>query len=549
MTAVGVGVLAQSQNFTVTPLDLTVILAYLVITIGIGYWYSQRSGGNEDSEGYFLGGRNFIWPFVGFSLLATNMSGSSFVGFAAAGYTTGVNVYNYEWMATVVLIFAALFIFPIYLRSRVYTMPEFLERRFDRRSRYAFSGFTIVANLFVDAAGALYAGGVVIQTIYPNWPLWQIILGLAIVAGAYTIVGGLAAVVITDTIQAIVLMIGGAIVFFAAMNAIDSVDAVRQAAPDGAFSVVLPPADEAMPWPGILLGVLPIGFYFWVTNQVIVQRTLGARSIDHGRWGMLFAGALKLPMIFLMILPGLLAIQLFPNLDNPDLAFPTLVFDLLPAGVRGIVLAALVAAIMSSLDSVLNSVSTLVTVDFVETFADFDERTQVRIGRIATVVFTILAIIWSPQIQNFPNIVAYFQSFLAYLTPPVIVTFLMGLFWKRSTSPAAFWTIAIGFPVGVVLWIGNEVLLPDRGLMFLYACGILCALWAIMFYVISINTEMTNEDVDELTFSWDVWRAESEELAGKPWYKNYRTLAAILGVATVLFVLPWIPGIPNGFGG
>lgn len=543
-----INVLAQSQNFEVTTLDIVVILAYLVITIGIGYWYSQRSGGNEDTEGYFLGGRNFIWPVVGFSLLATNMSGSSFVGFAAAGYDTGVNVYNYEWMATLVLIFAALFIFPIYLRSKVYTMPEFLERRFDRRSRYAFSGFTIVANLFVDAAGALYAGAVVIQTIYPNWPLWQIVLGIAIVAGAYTIVGGLAAVVITDTIQAIFLMLGGAIVFFAAMNAIDSVEAVRQAAPENAFSVVLPPDNEAMPWPGILLGVLPIGFYFWVTNQVIVQRTLGARSIDHGRWGMLFAGALKLPMIFLMIIPGLLAIQLYPNLDTPDLAFPTLVFDLLPVGIRGVVLAALLAAIMSSLDSVLNSVSTLVTVDFVDNFGDYDERTNVRIGRIATVVFTILAVIWSPQIQNFPNIVAYFQSFLAYLTPPVIVTFLMGIFWKRSTAAAAFWTIAIGFPVGAILWIVNEVVYPDQGIMFLYACGALCALWAVVFWAISQNSEVTNEDIDDLTFSWDVWRAESEELADKPWFKNYRVLAAILGVATVLFVLPWIPGIPNGFG-
>jgi SSS family solute:Na+ symporter len=271
--------------------------------------------------------------------------------------------------------------------------------------------------------------------------------------------------------------------------------------------------------------------------------------VDHGRWGMLFAGALKLPMVFLMILPGLLAIPLFPNLDNPDLAFPTLVFDLLPPGVRGIVLAALIAAIMSSLDSVLNSVSTLVTVDFVETFADFDERTQVRIGRIATVVFTILAIVWAPQIQNFPNIVAYFQSFLAYLTPPVIVTFLMAIFWKRATSAAAFWTIAIGFPVGVVLWVGNEIILPDRGPQFLYMCGYLCVLWTIVFYVISQSTEVTHEDVDELTFSWDVWQAESDELAGKAWYQNYRVLATILGVATVLFVLPWIPGIPNGFGG
>ncbi|CAN5883137.1 hypothetical protein BH23ACT10_BH23ACT10_25850 [soil metagenome] len=388
-----------------------------------------------------------------------------------------------------------------------------------------------------------------IQTIYPDWPLWMIVLGIAIVAGGYTIVGGLAAVVITDTIQAIFLMIGGALVFFAALNSVDSIQAVRETAPEGAFSIILPPDNEAMPWPGILLGVLPIGFYFWVTNQVIVQRTLGARSLDHGRWGMLFAGALKLPIIFLMILPGLLAVQLFPDLESPDLAFPTLVFDLLPVGVRGVVLAALLAAIMSSLDSVLNSVSTLVTLDFVQTFSDYDERTQVRIGQIATVVFAGLAVLWSPQIANFPNIIAYFQSFLAYLTPPVIVVFLLAIFWKRGTSQAAFWTIAVGFPVGAGLWIFNEIIFQEGGPQFLIATGVLCAVWTAFFVAISMMTEVTNENVDELTFSWDVWRAETEELADKAWYKNYRVLAAILGVATVLFVLPWIPGIPNGFGG
>lgn len=536
-------------DFEVTGIDLGVIVTYIVVTIVIGYLYSRRSG-NEDSEGYFLGGRQFLWPLIGFSLLATNMSGSSFVGFASSGYNQGVGVYNYEWVAAIVLVFFAIFVLPFYLRSRVFTMPEFLERRYDRRSRYAFAGFTILANLFIDAAGALYAGGIVVQTIYPDIPLWQIIAGLAFVAAIYTVLGGLSAVVITDTIQAIFLMIGGAIILVAAYNAVD-MDQVRQSAPDGAFSIIQPLSDDAMPWLGLVSGVVLIGFYYWVCNQVVVQRVLGAKDVNHGRWGLLFAGVLKLPNIALFILPGVFATALYPNLESADLAFPTLVFDLLPVGIRGIVLAALLAAIMSSLDSTLNSVSTIVTVDFFQTRnSELSQRRQVWIGRVSTVVFAVIATAWAPQITRFPTIFSYLQSYLSYTVIPVVVVFLGAIFYRKASAQAGFWTIAVGVPLGLIGWALNEVVFQEGGLQFLIIGGLLFFVWSAFYWAVSRATYAEDDAVDEdLVWTWQTWREESRELADVPWWQNYRYLAVGLLVLTVAVVLPFtglvgIPGIP-----
>ena len=567
---------SSATDFDVSAIDLGIIVAYIVGTIALGYWFSKKSG-NDSGEGFFLGGRSFVWPLVGFSLLASNLSGSSFVGFAGAGYNQGVGVYNYEWVAAIVLILFALFVLPFYLRSKVFTMPEFLERRFDRRSRYAFSVFTIVANLFIDASGALFAGGLVIQTIYPDIPLDLIVLGIAIVAGAYTVVGGLSAVVITDTVQAVLLMIGGGIILVAAYLRIQDqggLEAVREATDEAGgdfFSVIQPASDENMPWIGLLTGVVVIGFYFWVCNQVIVQRVLGAKDESHGRRGLLFAGALKLPGIFLFVLPGVFALALYPDLESPDLAFPTLTFDLLPVGLRGLVLAALIAAIMSSLDSTLNSVSTLVTVDFFQVRnPDMSEQRQVWIGRVATVVFAVLAVLWAPRLQTFESLFDYLQSFLSYTVPAVVVVFLGGIFYRRASSTAAFVVLAVGFPAGIALWALNEIVFQDGGLQFLIFGGVLFLVWAVVLVVVSELTtdrekvpavggpdqlpeDPTDPDAEghevadhDLIWTPNTWREETEELRGKPWYENYRLLSGALGILTALFVLPWIPGVPNG---
>jgi SSS family solute:Na+ symporter len=526
----------MAGEFEVTTLDLGILVGYLILSRVIPLWLT--SGQTEDADSFFLGGRNFIWPLIGFSLFATNMSGASFIGLASAGYNQGVSVYSYEWMAAVILIFFIFFILPFYLRSGVFTLPEFLEKRYDVRSRRTFSGVNLFFNMFIDAAGALYAGGVVVTTLFPEIPLWIGILGLALLAGVLSIFGGLGAVVISDTIQAVVLIIGGIIVAIAAYMAIPSWSAVASAAPDGALSIVQPVDDPNLPWPGLFTGVLIVGIYFWTTNQLIVQRTLGAKSLNHGRWGSIFAGFLKLPILFIMILPGTMAVVLYPDIGNPDQIFPTLVFDLLPVGLRGIILAALVAAITSTVDSILNSASTMVTMDFVKPLnPEITQQTLVRVGQVVTTIALVVAVAWAPQIRHFPTLWDYLQSVLSYTTPPIVVTFLGGILWARANRHGAFYTLIIGIPLGAVGLIANEGL-QVFDIQFLYAAGVSFVLSTILFVTVSLATAPPpQEKVEELTWRRELWEAETRDLEGVPLWQNYRYQSIVLFLTTAAIVI------------
>lgn len=524
------------MNFELTTIDIVVIVSYLVATIAIALWVSRKTA--QDSEGYFLGGRSFTWPLVGLSLYASNISGTSFVGFAAAGYREGVPAFNYEWTAAFIIIFFVFFIYPFYMRSDVSTVPEFLEKRYDQRTRRTFSGFNILANLFLDSAGGLFAGAVVVQVVYPDVPIWISVAVFALLAGAYTIVGGLAAVIVTDAIQAITLIIGGTLVAVLAFEAAGSWSAVVEAAPPDAFTIIRPASDDVMPWPGLFTGVFLIYTYYFGLNQMVVQRTLAAKTPDHGRWGALFAGAIKLPNLLIMLVPGIIALKLYPDIDPND-AFPTLVFDLVPVGLRGLVIAALLAAIISSIDSVLNSVSTLATLDFIRPMKpNLSERAVVNIGRLVTVGFMIGAWALAVSIVGlFPTLFDYLQSFLAYVTPPVLVVFLGGIFWKGGRSNGAFWTLVIGLPIGLLGWIVFQILAPGSGIQFLYACGVLVLLNLALFVTLSLGSD-EDRDVSSLVWTRAFWDAESESLAGMPWYRNYRYLSIGLAILTLLFVIP-----------
>jgi len=522
-------------SFDIHGIDVAILVGYLIVSRALALWIVR--GRAAGTDGFFLGGRNLTWPLIGFSLFATNMSGSSFVGLAGAGYSSGIAVFSYEWMAAVILVLFVFFLLPFYLRSRVFTMPEFLERRFDRRSRFLFAGLLLFLNMFIDCAGALYAGGLITQVLFPDVTLAQGVLALALLSMLLSITGGLGAVVVSDTIQAIVLIVGGAIVFFAAWAAIPSWEAVRAAAPPDALSIVQPISDPALPWPGLFTGVLVVGIYFWVTNQMIVQRTLGAKSLDHGRWGALFAGFLKLPVLFIMILPGTMAIVLYPDLSTPDLAFPTLAFDLLPVGLRGVLLAALVAAITSSVDSILNSASTMVTMDFVRPlWPRISDRGLVWWGRLTTALVTVVAVLWSPQIANFPSLWQYLQSVLSYITPPVVAVFLVGIFWRRATPAAAFVTLVVGVIGGFAGFVANEIV-GVFDVQFLYAAGIQFIVAVATVVAVSlVTTPASDEQVSELIWRAEHWHAETRALSGVPLLKNYRVLSAGLLTITALLV-------------
>jgi SSS family solute:Na+ symporter len=264
--------------------------------------------------------------------------------------------------------------------------------------------------------------------------------------------------------------------------------------------------------------------------------------LDHGRWGAIFAGFLKIPLLFLMILPGTMALVLYPNLENPDLVFPTLAFDLLPVGIRGVILAAVVAAITSTVDSVLNSASTLVTMDFVQTFRpNTSQRGLVFAGRVATVGALIFAVLWAPQIGRFGTLYGYLQSVLSFVTPPIVATFLLGIMWRRTSAAAAFTTLSTMIPLGIVAFVFTQIpALQIFEIQFLYAAGISFALSLLLLVGVSLVTAPpSREVVENLTWRPELWRIETEELRGTPWYLNYRYLSIALLVATAAVVIWW----------
>ncbi len=519
---------------TLSRLDIAIVGGYFLAIVLIGVYVGRRHAGAED---YFLAGRSMTWPFIGLSLYASNMSSTTLVGLAGEAYSTGIAVYNYEWTAALVLAVYAWFVLPSVLRAQVYTMPEWLERRYDRRSRSYFSVLTLFLNIVVDTAGTLFAGALLVQLVFPDVPIWQSITAIALLAGIYTAIGGLTAVIVTDVMQAVILTLGATIVTVAALDKAGGWAAVRDAVPADMLSVIRPIDDASVPWPGLLTGLMIIGFYFWCTNQFMVQRVLSAKNLDHGRRGALFAGALKLPVLFIMVLPGTIAILLYPELPRADLVFPTLVFDLLPAGILGLVLAGFMAALMSQVDSTLNSASTLFTMDFVHKYRPgLSSRQLMRTGQAATVGFMLLAAAWAPQIAEFPSLFQYLISILAYAVPPVVVLFVFGLFWSGANATGSVAAIVVGaLAGGALFWLNEVAQLTD--VHFLHAAPMVFALSAAALIVASLVTR-TNLNPAQRALLWSrrEFRQESGELRQLPWYRNYRWLTALLLAASFWIV-------------
>lgn len=442
----------MTEPIRLAAVDLLVIGAYaaLILVIGVVTAWRTRSG-----DDLFLAGRRLGWLPIGLSLFASNISSTTLIGLAGAAYTWGIAVANYEWMAAPILVLMAVVFAPLYLNSRIGTVPEYLERRFDGRSRRYFSALTLISNIVVDTAGTLFAGALVLTSYMPALDLFSAALLLAAVAALYTAAGGLAAVVYTDVVQAILLLLGAGLVAVLSFAQIDfDWSALVAVTSPEQRSLFLPLSDPNLPWLGVLVGVPVLGFYFWCTNQFIVQRVLGARSLADARAGALFAGLLKLPVLFLMVMPGLMAVMILPPLENPDQVFPALVSELLPAGLSGLILAALVAALMSSVDSTLNSASALLTLDFIKPLRPGLKPRQVAwIGRAAILLFMLLAAAIAPLIGHFQGLFHYLQTALSYLVPPVAAVFLFGAFWKRPDGVSALTTLIGGHALSALLFV------------------------------------------------------------------------------------------------
>ncbi len=562
-------------------LDITVIVVYLIGIIIYGISKAKRSS----SEDYFLGGRTMTWPIVGIALFSANISSSTLVGLASDAFQTDVSVYNYEWYAVVILIFFAIFFLPFYLKSGVYTMPEFLERRYDSRSRYYFSFITVVGNVLVDTAAGLYVGKIVLTLLFPGLDSTLILVILAVAAAAYTIPGGLNSVIQTEVIQAVLLIIGSCLLTYFAFDKLgggwsammDGLDGMLangevnfdrkieagQFIPQSSeevFSLVRP-ANDKIPWWSLLTGVPLLGFYFWANNQFMVQRVLGAKSLNHGRWGALFAGLLKLPVLFIMVVPGVLALLLFNTLDIsslnyeltngticddlsdcPNLTYPVLLFQLLPTGILGLVVAGLMAAMMSSVSATFNSASTLVTMDFVKQLKpELTSKQLVRVGQITTVILVVLAILWVPFIETVSDSLwEYLQTVIAYTSPPAVATFVLGLFWKRANGTGSIVSLLVGFTLAILTILSQVYgwIEPINEIHFLAKASILFVICVVIHFVVSLATAPPPEaQIAEYTYKRSLFVEETQEMKALPWYQNYRILAMILLVITTIIVV------------
>jgi solute:Na+ symporter, SSS family len=516
-------------------LDWVVVATYAVGLIVLGLLMSRRRIAPVD---YFLASRASNWPVIGLALLASNMSSTALVGLAGGAYAMGVAVYDYEWSAIVILVFFCLFLLPSIIRSQAYTMPEFLERRYDRRVRLHLALLTLFLNIFVDSAGVLYSGSLVCQLLFPAWPLWLIVTLLAGTAGLYTTLGGLRAVIYTEAVQAIVLMLGALMISIGAFSRAGGWHAVMSGVAPAATSLIRPIGDPGVPWPGLLLGIPLLGFYYWCTNQSIVQRMLSAKNIDQARWGALFAGLLKLPVLFLIVLPGTCALLLFPKLARPDLVYPNLILQLLPAGLVGLVVAGFVAATMVSIASMLNSASTLITMDVVKQLKpNLSDAQVVRLGRVITVALLVVAVAWAPQLQLFPSLWQYLQAVLAYAVPPVVAVFLVGMFWRGANADGAAATMLLGSLAGFALFTINVVLRWTH-FHFLYAAPILTTLDAAILVGVSVRNRGSSRASGEApVWTFDFGRAERLRLRFMPLWQDYRLQAAALLALTAAVVI------------
>src|SRR5437773_3964053 len=458
MVFAGVGSLAvvfqagAAAHRALAPVDLMIIGVYFLVVFGIGFYFSRKE---RTSEQYFLAGRDVGWFFIGASLFVSNISTEHFIGLSGTGASSGLAVGHFEWLACLILLILGWVFVPFYLRSNVFTMPQFLERRFSRQCAVYLAGISIIAYIFTKISVQLYAASVVLERV-AGWPLWKTAVVLVVATGVYTIAGGLAAVIYTDTVQTLILIAGALALTIIGLHRVGGLEHLRTMVPPGYFHMIKPASDSQFPWTGILFGAPILGIWYWCTDQVIVQRVLSARDEGHAKAGTIFARFLKILPVFLLVLPGIIAYALFPDqVVKPDYAYPTLVLNLLPVGLVGLVMAALLAAVMGAMSSVFNSASTLVTLDFYKKIRpEASERQLVAFGRIATGGMVLLGLLWVPFIHFISSqLYIYLQSVQAYISPPIAVCFIFGILWPRMNGQGAISSLLTGFVLGAARFI------------------------------------------------------------------------------------------------
>ncbi|WP_190808418.1 sodium:solute symporter [Flagellimonas sp. S3867] len=468
--------------------DWWVLAAYLLALIGVAIWVVLQK--NKNTEDYFLAGRNVGWFVIGASIFASNIGSEHVVGLAGTGAESGMPMAHYELHAWIVLLLGWLFL-PFYFRSKAFTMPEFLEKRFDSRSRWFLSVFSLVGYVITKVSVTIYAGGIVVSELL-GIPFWYGAIGIVVFTGAYTIIGGMKAVIYTETLQTVILIAGSLVITYLGLQEVGGWEELRSVAGSEHFNMWRPISDPDFPWTGMLFGGTIVGIWYWCTDQYIVQRTLAANNIKIGRRGAIFGAYLKLLPIFIFLIPGIIAFALAKQgvltYEKSDEVFPVLVKTLLPVGLKGLVAGGLMAALMSSLASVFNSCSTIFTIDIYKKLKPLTaEKKLLQIGKVATSIVVILGIIWIPIMEKIGGgvLYQYLQSVQSYIAPPITAVFLLGIVWKRVNSKAAIVTLFSGL-VMAALRILAEIYQTDLSGVLLSFATINFAHMAIFMFLFSL---------------------------------------------------------------
>ncbi|MEK7831576.1 MAG: sodium:solute symporter [Acidobacteriota bacterium] len=535
--------LLQTRLVTI---DYVVLVLYFAVIFAIGWYHSRKERTTTD---YFLASRDVAWWAIGASLFSSNIGSEHFIGLSGGGASSGMAPGHFEWLASLIVLLLGWVFVPFYLRSGVYTMPEFLERRYSPACRTYLATISLIAYVFTKIAVGIFAGAIVLKAVL-GWGMWQSSLALVIATGIYTIAGGMAAVIYTEVIQTVILVGGALVLVLIGLDKVGGWSGLQASVPPDFFNMMKPSSDNDFPWTGIFFGAPILGIWYWCTDQVIVQRTLAAKNIKHAQAGTVLAGFLKILPVFILVVPGMIARVLYPAemAADSNSAFPLMVTKLMPAGLQGVMIAAMLAALMSSLSAVFNSSSTIFTMDFYKKIRpEASEKHLVNVGRLATLGMVVLALLWLPMIGRINNkLWIYLQSVQAYVSPPIAAVFLLGIAWKRINSQGALASLLVGFVLGAARFILEVVYAgqPLDGFLKFYV-GMNFLHFAVLMFVICVGVLLavslvtpapTSDKVADLTFETSVGDVASAETSG--WSAKLPVAAAL--VLVVMVISLWV---------
>lgn len=534
--------------------DVVIIILYFIGVVLLGVWIARHKiKGQVD---FFLAGRQMTWPLVGASLFSTNISSQQFVGQAGAAFTFGIIMGGFQMIGAMCFIFLAVFFLEVYRGLRLFTSPEFFERRFSPGCRSLVSAVNLLLIMTATVSAALYAGGTVLMTLL-GWKgpgyMWTAVIVLGVTTGIYTLLGGLRSVIYTDFVQNILLVLAGVVTLIVGIikaGGIAEVLAIKDAAGDSMWSLIKP-ASHTYGWLPMITGTVILGVHSHCTDQDYVQRALAGKNLFHAKMGAIFAAFLKVLALFIIAAPGIIAARLFPTLDSGDKAYATLLIEVMPIGLVGLCLAGLLAAIMSSVDSGLCAASSLITIDFIgKKMPGASDKFMLAVGRYIILALLIIAIIWAPFIQRFRGLYAYLVQIWSLIAPPVFVCVLFGLFYKRSNARGAIATLLVGALLGAAAFAvlnvpSLEAVKTNLPWYFRNSLNIGFVITLVCSAVMLLVSWVTGSTAEDDAKAEAIKQSRHTEPMSQRERRIYR---ATLGFVIVIFILVVLAFSPLGFG-